>query len=59
MAHLLAYLAGLPHMGLPSWFLAAPNSYSLPNSIDIDIGWPTSLTRGERPGGDEFGCKGA
>jgi len=29
MAHLLAYLAGLP-----SYFLCAPNSYTLPKSID-------------------------
>ena len=31
MAHLLAYLAGLPDYGFP---LHAPNSYTLPKSID-------------------------
>ena len=33
-------------MGLPLCFLPAPNSYSLPKSIDIEVGWPTSLTGG-------------
>jgi hypothetical protein len=59
MARFLAYLAGPPHHGLPSHFLPAPNPHARPKSIEIDMGWPTSLTGGERPGGDEFGCKGA
>ena len=42
MAHLLAHL-----MGLSSCFLPAPNPQTLPKSIDIDIGWPTSLLEGE------------
>jgi len=32
--------------------------YAHPKSIDIDVGWPTSLTGGERPGGSEFACGG-
>lgn len=33
-------------MGLPSFLLPAPNSYILPESVDIDVGWPTSLLEG-------------
>jgi hypothetical protein len=29
--------------------------HTLLKSIDIDVGWPTSLIGGERPGGSEFG----
>ena len=45
-------------MGLSSCLLRAPNSYARPKSVDIEIGWPTSLTGGERPGGNEFGSGG-
>ena len=45
-------------MGLPLCFLPARNTQAVPRSIDIDIGWPTSLVGGERPGGSEFGCVG-
>jgi len=54
MIRFLAYLAGLP-----SRFLPALNPYGRPKSIDIDMGWPTSLAGGERPGGEESGCQGA
>jgi len=40
-------------MGLPSHFLPAPNPQVLLKSIDIAIGWPTSLVGGERQGGSE------
>jgi hypothetical protein len=39
-------------MGLPSCFLPTPNLYALPEFIDVNVGWPTSLARGERPGGN-------
>jgi len=42
-------------VGLLSRFLSAPNPYACPKSIDIEMGWPTSLTRGERLDGDEDG----
>jgi len=37
-----------------------PTHEPIPRFIDIDIqvGWPTSLVGGERPGGSEFGCVG-
>jgi len=35
-----------------------PTHKPVPRSNDIDIGWPTSLVGGERPGGSEFGCVG-
>jgi len=53
MIHLLAYL-----VGLPSCLLPAPNPYTRAKSIDIEIEWPTSLAGGERPGGNESGCRG-
>jgi len=46
-------------MGLLYYFIPASNSYSHLKSINIDRGWPTSFAGRERPGGDEFGCKGA
>ena len=30
-----------------------------PKSIDINVGWTTSLIGGERPGGSKFACRGA
>jgi len=38
-------------MGLPSCFLPTPNLYALPEFIDVNVVWPTSLAGGERPGG--------
>ena len=51
MVRLLAYLAGLPLCLLPT-----SNLHTLLKSININIRWPTSLTGGERTGGNEFGC---
>ena len=56
MVRFLAYLAGLPHHGSPLSFPTCPQPIHPPESIDIDMRWPTSLTGGERPGGNEFGC---
>jgi hypothetical protein len=42
-------------MGLPSCFYLPPTHEI---SINIDVGWPTSLTGGERQCGNEFGCRG-
>jgi len=53
---LLVYLAGVRYHGSPMMFSTCQNPHTLPKSIDIDTGWPTSLVGGERPGGSEFGC---
>ena len=53
---LLACLAGVRYHGSPMMFSTWLKPTHLPKSIDIDIGWPTSLVGGERPGGSEFGC---
>jgi len=43
---------GVSHtMGLPSYFLPAPNLYTIPKSIDGGL----HPLLGERPGGSEFG----
>jgi len=49
---LFTYLAGLPYHGSPLIFPTGSqptNPSPTPRSIDIDIGWPTSLVGGERP----------
>ena len=45
-------------MGLPLCFLSVPNPQCLLKPTEIDVGWPTSLVGGERPGGSKFGCVG-
>jgi hypothetical protein len=47
VVRLLAYLAGLPQMDLASCFLSGPDSYALPESIDIDVGAYIPRWRGE------------
>ena len=44
---------GSPHRGSPLMFLSAPTHD--PKSMNIDVGWPTSLIGGERRCGSEFG----
>jgi len=57
MAGRLTYLAGLPHHGYPLVF--SPQLIRPPKILWRRIGRPTSLTGGERPGGNEFaGLKG-
>jgi len=52
----LTYLAGLPHHG--SLLAFPPNLYALPKPFDESrVGWPTSVTGGERPGGSNYGPK--
>ena len=41
-------------IGLLWCLLPNQNSHALPKSINIDIGWPTSLVGGERPGSSEM-----
>jgi len=55
--NLLTHLVRLRQHGSLLLFTTCPQPVRL-KSIDIEIGWPTSLTGGERPGGNEFGSGG-
>ena len=61
VVHLIAYLAGLPYHGSPLSLLNCPQptwGHAHPKSININVGWLTSLIGGERPGGNKFVCRG-